>query len=317
LNTLIQHSTPTRISLADLQQTAASFPLKVRQEPNWTTFNLATSIIGHFLGKEWVKANIPQQNAGSTDPVGFFQMDFSSPEKAEAKTARILDFAETLFNLQDVGGFDARINQMRTGDAEAACAEFDFGRFLYIHDVDFRFVVPSGQRGRDYDCAVTYTDGRSACADAKCRIENSDIRPAAIRHALETARKKNLPKDEPGIVFVKVPQTWLQFSDVRHGLVDVAAEFLRQTERIVLIALYCAVQFPVQGQQLTVMRHLQEEIENPKHRFDMTKSWRLFKGFQVPAKWNGMPPKWQRIFSRGSDDPAYQIQSTPARINIT
>jgi hypothetical protein len=141
------NSTPTRISLVDLQETAASFPLKVRQEPNWTTFNLATSIIGHFLGKEWVKANIVQEEAGSANPVGFFQMDFSSPEKAEAKTARILDFAETLFNLQHVSGFDDRTNQMRTGDAEAAYAEFDFGRFLYIHDIDFRFVVPSGRRG--------------------------------------------------------------------------------------------------------------------------------------------------------------------------
>ncbi len=305
----MEHSPPTRITLADLQAKAASFPLQVRQNPDWTTFNkLARSIIGHFLGEEWVRANIPQEDASSTNPVGFFQMDFSSLEKAEAKTARIFLLAETLFNLQQVVGFDDRTNQMRTGDAEAAYAEFDFGRMLYIHDVDFRFVIPSGQRGRDYDCAVRYADGRTACADAKCKIENSEIRPDAIRHALKTARKKNLPRDEPGIVFVKVPQTWLQFSDERHRLVDVAADFLRQTERAVLVVLYCSVQFPVKGQQLIAMRHLQDEVENPKHRFDMTKSWRLFKGLKVPAGWNGMPPKWQRIFSRGSDDPAYQLK---------
>jgi hypothetical protein len=88
-------SIPTRITLADLPATIASFPLKVRQEPNWTTFNLATSIIGHFLGKEWVKANIVQREASSAMPARFFQMEFSSPQIAEAKTARILDFAET------------------------------------------------------------------------------------------------------------------------------------------------------------------------------------------------------------------------------
>jgi len=298
-------STPTRITLADLPLTVASFPLEVRQEPNWTTFNLSTSIIGHFLGKEWVKANIVQREAGSAIPAGFFQMDFSSPQIAEAKTARILDFAETLFNLQHVPGFDQRIDQMRTGDVEAAYAEFDFGRFLYIHDITFCFVVPSGRRGSDYDCAVSYADGRTACADAKCRIESSEVRPEAIRHALETARKKNLPPDEPGIVFVKVPQRWLEFADVRHGLVDVATDFLRNTKRVVLVALYCSVQSPAAGQQLMVLRHLQEEVESTNHRFDRTRSWRLFKGFQVPAGWNGMPPKWHRIFSKGSDDPAY------------
>jgi hypothetical protein len=72
-----------------------------------------------------------------------------------------------------------------------------------------RFVIPTGEKGCDYDCAVTYDDGRKACADAKCRIEKSEIRPETIRYALETARSRNLRKDQPGIVFVKVPQTWL------------------------------------------------------------------------------------------------------------
>ena len=176
---------------------------------------------------------------------------------------------------------------------------------LLIHDISFRFVAPSGQRGSDYDCAVSYADGRTVCADAKCRIESGEVRPEPIRHALETARKKNLPPNEPGIVFVKVPQKWLEYADVRHGLVDVATHFLRNTKRIVLVTLYCSVQFPAPGQQLMVLRHLQEEVENSNHRFDMTKSWRLFKGFRVPVGWNGMPPKWHRILSKGSDDPAY------------
>jgi hypothetical protein len=37
-----------------------------------------------------------------------------------------------------------------------------------------------------------------------------------------------------------------------------------------------------------VLRHLQEEVENSNHRFDMPKSWRLFKGFRVPVGWSGL-----------------------------
>jgi hypothetical protein len=304
------NTTPARITLANLDRTVGSFDPKIRQDPDWTKWTLATSIIGRFLGKEWVKENIPHRDGASS--TGFFQMDFSSTERRDVKTARMLDFAETLFNLQHIGGFDHRAEQMRSGDPESGLAEFDFGRFLYIHDVDFRYVIPTGKRGHDYDCAITYRDGRVACADAKCRVENSEMRPDAIYHALTTARRKNLPPDQPGIVFVKVPQSWLESEEERHGLVNVAQDFLRQTERVVLVALYVNVYFFHKQQQLMVFRHLVDEVENPKHRFDQTKSWRLFKGFSVPPEWNGMPPKWQRIFSRGSDDPAYKTQTTSA-----
>jgi len=300
----LSHHVPPRITLADLDRTIESFAPEIRREPAWTTWTLATSVIGHFLGKDWVKANIVQ-DARHCHPDGFFRMNFSSPERREIKTARILDFAETLYNLQHVGGFDDRVRQMRTGNPEAGQAEFDFGRFLYIHDVDFRYVISSGQKGRDFDCAVTYGDGRNACGDAKCRLEGTEVRPQAIRSALEKARSKNLPKDQPGVIFVKVPQACLESLEVRQGLVDVAADFLRQTERVVLVTLYVSVSFLHEQHKLVVHRHLVEEVENPKHRFDQSKSWRLFEGFDVPRGWNGMPPKWERIFSRGSDDPAY------------
>jgi hypothetical protein len=56
--------------------------------------------------------------------------------------ARILDLAENLFNLQLVEGFDDRVDQLRTGDIESTIAEFDLARFLYIHDLAFKFVMP-------------------------------------------------------------------------------------------------------------------------------------------------------------------------------
>ena len=89
-------------------------------------------------------------------------LDFSSDFERERKTARMLDFAEMLFNLQHVDGFDDRINQMRTGQIEATFAEFDFARFLYLHDVAFKFVKPSGAKGEGYDCDIEYADGREA-----------------------------------------------------------------------------------------------------------------------------------------------------------
>jgi len=55
---------------------------------------------------------------------------------------------------------------MRAGQIEATFAKFDFARFLYLHDIAFKFVMPVGMKGKDYDLAIQYADGREACADA-------------------------------------------------------------------------------------------------------------------------------------------------------
>jgi hypothetical protein len=152
------------------------------------------------------------QDAEHSRPAGFLRLDFTPGFQGERKTSRILDFAETLFNLQRVEGFDDRVDQMRTGPIEATFAEFDFARFLYIHGIAFKFAMPVGVKGKDYDFAVEYADGREACADAKCRLEGTGVGADTIRNSLVKARSNNLPPYKPGIVFVKVPQNLVRAS---------------------------------------------------------------------------------------------------------
>ena len=123
---------------------------------------------------------------------------------------RVIELAESLYNLQNIDGFDACISQLKGGGEkiQSTCAELDFGRFLYIRDVEFRFVVPQMAKGRDYDMELLYPDGLTVPADAKCKFESTEINPKSIVNSLEIGRKK-LPADRPGIIFVKVPQMWI------------------------------------------------------------------------------------------------------------
>jgi len=136
---------------------------------------------------QWYMDYIFQDAEGSC-PNGFLRIDYTLGPKGEKKTSRLLDFAENLFNLQHIEGFDDRVTQMRSGSIEATFAEFDFGRFLYIHDIDFKFVIPSGVAGKDYDYRIRYHDGREVCADAKCRLEGTEMRAETILNALRKAR---------------------------------------------------------------------------------------------------------------------------------
>jgi hypothetical protein len=197
---------PRRVSFADLMETAWSFPEEVRADPTRQTITLAITVIRHFFGKQWCEDHIIQDAAHSR-PAGFLRLDFALGFEGERKTTRILDFAETLFNLQHIEGFDDRVDQMRAGQVEATFAEFDFACFLYLHDIPFKFVTPTGAKGKDYDFGIEYPDGREACADAKCRLEGTEVRADTIDNSFRKARTNNLPPDQPGIIFVKVPQT--------------------------------------------------------------------------------------------------------------
>jgi hypothetical protein len=94
-----------------------------------------------------------------------------------------------------------------------------------------------------------------------------------------------------------VPQTWLEDETVRRGIYATVGEFLRNTERVVSVVIYAVVVRELKEQQMMLMRHRFHEFDNPRHRFDASKSWVLFRDYKVPEQWGGMPPKWHRVFS--------------------
>jgi hypothetical protein len=165
---------------------------------------------------------------------GFLSIDESDPYRREMSFFRVMDLAEVIYNLQPVPGFDECITRMRAGDIEGAYAELDFGRMLYLKKVPFRFVVPQGTTGRDYDIEIEYPNGTIASADAKCKIEGTDFSSNTIENTLKKARKQ-LPDSMPGIVFVKVPPRWIADANSVATMLEVARSFLRGTQRVVSV----------------------------------------------------------------------------------
>src|SRR5260370_2006812 len=105
-----------RLSFADLMETARSFPEEVRADPNRLTFTMAVTVIRHFFGKQWCEDHIIQ-GAEHSRPAGFLRLDFTPGFQGERQTSRVLDFAETLFNLPHIQGFDDFVDRMRPGQA--------------------------------------------------------------------------------------------------------------------------------------------------------------------------------------------------------
>lgn len=277
-----------RMSFQQLQRGFDSLPPEVRQNGQTESLALASGVLRAFMNADWVERHVVSDGRKK----GFLSIDESDPIRREMSFFRVMDLAEVIYNLQPVPGFDECITRMRDGDIEGTYAELDFGRMLYLNKVPFRFVVPQGATGSDYDVEVEYPNGVIAAADAKCKIESTDFSENTITNTLGKARKQ-LPDTSPGIVFVKVPPRWISDPESVARMLEVARSFLRGTRRVVSVKYYSS---PITiADNMLRHDHAYKEISNPATDFGNDVDWSIFKKFILPPEMNGMPAHWQRI----------------------
>lgn len=254
------------------------------------TYWVSISVIKYFFGMNWLDKHLdPDGNSG-------FLRQVPGDDEAQGKQAyRVLDLAELLFNLQDRIGFAECIERMKNGDIEGTYAELDFGRMLHIHDVKFRFVVPTGRKGSDFDIEIECDDQTTICADAKCKVVSTEFSQTTIWNTLHDARTQ-FPPDRPSALFVKLPAHWMKDEQRSLEMFEVAHKFLRQTKRIVSVKFYV--------DQLiysdNVITHIQafKEFSNPSNRFDPNRNWNLFNS---SPKGVGVPESWRRLVNFPKD----------------
>lgn len=283
---------PVRLTVQILHHTLADarrkFPAGRTMSGAEESLALAGAILRHFLGEDWLTKWVMPETARAN----FLRIDEARQSNLDLSALRLIDLAEVVYNLQDVPGFDECISKMRNGDIEGTYAELDLGRMLYLNEVPFRYVVPQQVRGCDYDVEVEYPNGIIACAEAKCNIENIKLSRNTIKNKLDRARQQ-LPRDRPGIVFVKVPPQWMDSRDFLEMTIGTAEEFLRGTQRIVSVKFYVSPH-SIEGGYLK-QQHAYKEISNPNTRFAPGQNWNLFRQWQLPPEFNGMPRHWQRV----------------------
>jgi hypothetical protein len=101
---------PRRLNVENLREAVSTFPDEIRDDDGRRTLGLANSVIAHFLGRDWLEAHVLH----TAPRPGFLRMDFSSGDRRrEATVFRVIELAESLYNLQNIEGFDACISQMK------------------------------------------------------------------------------------------------------------------------------------------------------------------------------------------------------------
>jgi hypothetical protein len=248
------------------------------------SFLLCHTIVRVFMGDEWIKKYVNHTTVKK--PSIFTQIDSPLLDKHKAIT-NYTRLAENLYNLQDNYGFYECIDRLRTGDIDGAFAELEFGGMLRRNKLLFRFVVPSGIMGNDYDIDILHPSGIIICADAKCKIETTAFSRSTIETTLGQARKQ-FPKDRPCMVFIKIPSSWMEIPNWKQELGDAARKFLRARPRFLSVKYY-AIHW-VMGPRHVTVRLGYSEVSNVTTTLGNNIDWRIFH-----EEWSGRAPWWQPI----------------------
>jgi hypothetical protein len=175
-------------------------------------------VLARFFGPEWVDLRILRKSPF---------LHPSAPRAVDElkRQDRIVMLAEHMVNLQGITGFSWCLNEIQTDSIETGLAKLIGAGMLRRLKIPFRFVKPSGRKGRDYD-AEARVGSTTVPAEMKANIEGKAPTPEAIANALRVARKQ-LPKDTSNLVFLRVPEVW---GETAEGVKAIRDGVLREFE---------------------------------------------------------------------------------------
>ena len=210
-----------------------NFPGKIYDDQK--TYELARATLQHFLGNNWVKQNVTNYKENRKGKNFLKTGDFVA-ENQFRHQLRVMQLAELIFNLQEFDGVEERVEKIRQGDLEPFYGELECVAQIKKANLTFSFVFPSGNRGKDYDMEIMFSLGDKLNCEIEVTTEEKDLKQSAILNKLKGA-KRQLPKGQPGMIFLKIPESWPKQPDSQAIINESLTRFLRDTNRVIAVVL--------------------------------------------------------------------------------
>lgn len=233
------------ISEDELKQIAKEYRAILGGDSGDWTYAMALVAIARFIGhgqydrsgQSWVQRHII-----GIEP-DFTEGHLLRERVDESHFFRRIDLAELLFNLQEVEGLDRVLATLRSNEIESALAELETAKLLMLAGLEFRFVVPVGAKGSDFDVEIALPSGSINC-EIKCKVEATDLSDSTILNTLRDASSQ-LPRIGPNVIFVKLPTPWAWQEQVRNTVNSAARRFYGHSRRVDAIVFHWAVFMPL------------------------------------------------------------------------
>jgi hypothetical protein len=242
---------------------------------------VAVNILERYFGFKWIEKHILDEPQN-----GFLGRELTGEAGSSIVMRKVINLAEFLINLAPKENIETILHMIASGEIESSYAELEVAKLLMTRNVNFHFVTPS-IKGESFDLLIDAPFAAQVCADTKCKLEAGEFSAKGILHSLKQATKRNLPKDRPGTIFLKIPQEWQASPSIWVETQGVCREFLKQHLRLVSITIFASHILPV-GDMLRFWFAI-VEITSHIHRFNPEVNWKFFDGKNpqnsTPASW--------------------------------
>jgi hypothetical protein len=207
------------------------------------TYATASIAILQVLGPAWAEKHIGRSDKACQ----YFQAKRDDPAELFRYTSRAIELGELVFNLHGVGGFDERINSIRTDERsgiESGIAELIAGKFFKLAGVCFQYVIAgkqaNGNTPKNPDIEYVAGTNRVEFCEVKCNLQSTDLGEEPIKNILKKA-KSQLPKGKAGIILLCVPETWFAGNAVTTVIENAVNGFLEKEKTTRVSSIYIFV----------------------------------------------------------------------------
>lgn len=213
-------------------------------------YTLSAEVLIHLVGKAWVERNV----FGLAPIDSFLRSNSDITEDKFKHYERVVSLAEMLFHFQSVDGIEKRITDIQSFSVENTVGELEGAKFLYRSRIPFRFVVPTGNRGEDFDVLVLGANSNDVNCEMKTKPAETVLSSATIWNTLNDNRNQ-LPKGQPGVMFMKIPETWTSQPAVSQIMNSTLTRFFRGTDRVAALILHWEEwQFVANGPAIRIVK---------------------------------------------------------------
>jgi hypothetical protein len=272
------------ITLGDLITMTESFTTRfpsIPPSPEAMQYEMSATLLRAYVGDEWCDRNLAA--AAAAEP--YLTPKSTDAFEAMKIQARVVALGEMVFNLQHVPGGRERVARIARSSLEVAVSDLEAARLLALNGHSFRFVPERGVKGADYDIELS-RELTTLCCESKCKLEATVLSEATIFNSLRNAADQ-LPNDAPGVVFVKLPESWVRSSTIAASAPAALRGFFSRSGRTVEVVLHWEEWEATNSGGVVRLAKYREEVNKSSRFFapGLVPLFRPWSSIWTPTKW--------------------------------
>ena len=193
----------------------------------------AIAFVHAILGSEWLERELDEKGTG-----GYLLLDGPDDEDGDPaagflRHSRLVTLALELDDAQRIPGFSHMVRELRTRNLYEAVSELRAVNLAARGSEAAWFIDPRAHDGPSYDAAVVLS-GIEVAVEVKAKLPKpvDHYRPRLVENSLNEARRRQLPKTGPSMIYLQIASPWADSEDVLLSIDATAKRWLTRTKRV-------------------------------------------------------------------------------------